>query len=158
MQATPTGKQRASIHAGTPFADPSPGGGSLRSCRCLFRLIFCPQNTVGGRNVRFALSSSGFAAFAVYPPPPPMGVRGKKEKGAPLLFSQIVPVGHSIGSSPCQGQAESVARHFDFPFSGPPTAWQSPSSVGGRIPNSRQKSNSCLLSTFHESLLSCNLS
>ena len=42
-QESATGKQRASIHAGTLLADPSPSGGSLRSRCCLFRLISAPK-------------------------------------------------------------------------------------------------------------------
>ena len=43
MQETATGYRPASIHAGMPIADPSPSGGSLRSRRCLFRLISAPK-------------------------------------------------------------------------------------------------------------------
>jgi hypothetical protein len=43
VQETATGIRPASIHAGMPNADPSPSGGSLRSRRCLFRLISAPR-------------------------------------------------------------------------------------------------------------------
>jgi hypothetical protein len=79
MPEPATGKRSASIHAVTPLADPSPVSGSLRSRRCLFRLIFAPRNTVGGKNGRFALSGSGFAAL-LFSPLRPGGVRGKRKR------------------------------------------------------------------------------
>jgi hypothetical protein len=50
--------------------------------RVLFRPFLPPENTVGGRNGRFALSGGrDYAAFRVNPPPPPQsGERGKRRE------------------------------------------------------------------------------
>jgi hypothetical protein len=67
--------------AGMPIADPSPDGGSLRSRRASFRLISAPRILWVGRNGRFVLSGCReYVAFRVFPPPPPVGERGKKER------------------------------------------------------------------------------
>src|SRR5947209_19446745 len=54
---------------------------------------FCPQKSVGGRNGRFALSGSGFAAL-LFPPPPPVGGRGELRRRVSRGL-EIAPVGRS---------------------------------------------------------------
>jgi hypothetical protein len=77
-----TGNRSASILAGTPVADPSPVGGSLRSRRFLFRLSFAPC-LMGGKTGQCALGGGReYAAFLLRPPSVPGGDTGRKgEKG-----------------------------------------------------------------------------
>ena len=111
VQETATGNQPAGIHAGMLIADPSPSGGSLRSRRCFVPAHFCPQNSVGGRNGRLALSGSGFAALVFVPPPPRRGtgrVKGERYRGV-------------RGNAPVGRNAAATALPCLMP---PPHRWQ----------------------------------
>ena len=94
-----------------------PRPASLPACQSLIRRLmvgryapaavcsgsFLPQNSVGGRNGRFALSGGGFAAFADFPPPPPVGVRGVKGKKGIAGFrdrSRLVAIDEAGGHPP----------------------------------------------------------
>ena len=80
MPESATGERHASIHAGMPFADPSPEGGSLRSRRWFVPAHFAPC-LCGGRNGPVSLIAVGrFApALSLFPPPPPGGGNGERK-------------------------------------------------------------------------------
>ena len=74
-----------------------------------------PPNAVGGSMGRFALSGSGFAALACYPPPPPVG-----EISLPLPVPPLIREGAAEGGRGEQDQDRPVAAKFlRYPRRGP---------------------------------------
>lgn len=73
------GERPAGIRAGMPPAGPSPVGGSLRSRRGRFRLVFAPDDC-GGRKRPAGSGGCRYAPFFFFPLPSPAGKRGRKGK------------------------------------------------------------------------------
>jgi hypothetical protein len=74
---------------------------------------FCPQKYCGGQKWPDCLSGCGFAAFGVYPPPPPVGVRGKRKRRVSRGF-RFMPrgwVARQTFSISRTGNAESLEYH-----------------------------------------------